>query len=173
REIVLEAIRRARAKHIAISFDLNYRRRVWTPAQARESLLPILKDVTILFCSRGDARQVFGIAGEPIQVIQQLGELTSATHIVTSMSNEGLLGWDRQAFYREPAREVTILDRIGAGDAMVGGVLHGWLQNDFAKGVRYGALTAALALSQYGDQVITTRAEVEALLNATSPDIDR
>lgn len=173
REIVLEAIRRARAKHIAISFDMNYRRRVWTPAQARESLLPILKDVTILFCSRGDARQVFGIEGEPTQMIQQLGELTSATYIVTSMSSEGLLGWDRQAFYREPAREVTILDRIGAGDAMVGGVLHGWLQNDFAKGIRYGALTAALALSQYGDQVITTRAEVEALLNATSPDIDR
>ena len=57
-----------------------------------------------------------------------------------------------------------ILDRIGAGDAMVGGVLHGWLQGDFAKGLRYGALTAALALSQYGDQVITTSEELEALL---------
>jgi hypothetical protein len=34
-------------------------------------------------------------------------------------------------------------------------------------------LTAALALSQYGDQVITTRAEVEALLDAASPDIAR
>lgn len=173
REIVLEAIRRARAKNIAISFDMNYRRRVWTPAQARDALLPILQDVTILFCSRGDARQVFGVAGEPRQVVQQLGELTNATHIVTSLSSDGLLGWDRQSFYHAPAREVVILDRIGAGDAMVGGVLHGWLQNDFAKAVRYGALTAALALSQYGDQVITTRAEVDALLDATSPDIER
>ena len=66
-----------------------------------------------------------------------------------------------------------ILDRIGAGDAMVGGVLHGWLQGDFAKGIRYGALTAALALSQYGDQVITTPQELETLLDSSSPDIFR
>jgi 2-dehydro-3-deoxygluconokinase len=56
---------------------------------------------------------------------------------------------------------------------MVGGVLHGWLQGDFAKGIRYGALTAALALSQYGDQVITTPGELEALLDTSSSDIER
>jgi len=103
----------------------------------------------------------------------RLGELTGARYVVSSLSSDGLIGWDRKEFYRQPAREVTILDRIGAGDAMVGGVLHGWLQNDFAKALRYGALTAALALSQYGDQVITTRAEVEALLDQTSGDIVR
>ncbi|MBI4789713.1 MAG: sugar kinase [Chloroflexi bacterium] len=165
-EIVQEAVRRANAKKIAISFDVNYRRRVWTPEQAREILAPILKDVTILFCSRGDANQVFGIEGEPQEIASQLGALTGAGYIVTSLSSEGLIGWDRREFYRQPAREVVILDRIGAGDAMVGGVLYGWLQNDFAKGIRYGALTAALALSQYGDQVITTRDEVETLLDA-------
>ena len=58
---------------------------------------------------------------------------------------------------------------------MVAGVLHGWLQGDFAKGLRYGALTASLALSQYGDQVITTPQELEMLLesNTSGGDITR
>jgi 2-dehydro-3-deoxygluconokinase len=56
---------------------------------------------------------------------------------------------------------------------MVAGVLHGWLQDDFAKGLRYGALTAALALSQWGDQVVTTAEEIEALLEGDSSDISR
>ena len=172
-EILLEAVRRAKAAGVPVSFDMNYRRRVWTPEEARRTVLPILGDVSVLFCGRSDARQVFGIEGKPEEIVVQLGELTGARHIVTSLSGEGLIGWDRQAFYRQPAREVTILDRIGAGDAMVGGVLHGWLQGNFAKGLRYGALTAALALSQFGDQVITTSEELETLLDSSSTDIYR
>jgi 2-dehydro-3-deoxygluconokinase len=56
---------------------------------------------------------------------------------------------------------------------MVGGVLHGWLQGDFAKGLRYGALTAALALSQWGDQVLISAKELEVLLETESGDIFR
>jgi len=57
---------------------------------------------------------------------------------------------------------------------MVAGVLHGILLGDFAKGIRYGAITAALALTQHGDQVITTREELEELAGAdTSTDIYR
>ncbi len=171
--IVCEALHRAKAAGLPVSFDVNYRRRLWTPEEACTILLPLLAEVDVLFCSRGDARQVFGIEGEPEEIVRQLGALTGAGHIVTSLSGDGLIGWDRQTFYRQPAREVVILDRIGAGDAMVGGVLHGWLQGDFAKGIRCGALTAALALSQYGDQVITTPHEIEALLDGSSPDIAR
>lgn len=172
-EIVLEAVRRAKAAGVPVSFDMNYRRRVWSPEEACSTVTPILRNVAVLFCGRSDARQVFGIEGKPEEILLQLGDLTSAAHIVTSLSGDGLAGWDRRTFYSQPAREVTILDRIGAGDAMVGGVLHGWLQGDFARGIRYGALTAALALSQYGDQVITRSEELETLLETSSPDIFR
>ena len=47
---------------------------------------------------------------------------------------------------------------------MVAGVLHGWLQDDFVHGLRYGALTAALTLSHYGDQVVISAPELEKLL---------
>ncbi len=108
REILLEAVRRAQARQVPVSFDMNYRRRVWTPEEARETVLPILQATTILFCSRSDARQVFGIEGDPQDIVCELGHLTSARYIVTSLSSDGLIGWDRQTFYRQPARRERI-----------------------------------------------------------------
>jgi 2-dehydro-3-deoxygluconokinase len=167
-KIVLEAIQRAKLRGTLVSFDVNYRRRVWSCEQARETLLPILRDVDVLFCGRSDARLLFGIEGEPREIVEQVAKLTTAKYLVTSLSQEGLIGWDGKTFFRQPACDVGIVDRIGAGDAMVAGVLHGFLQGDFARGIRYGAITAALALSQFGDQVVTTREELEDLLTARS-----
>ena len=56
------------------------------------------------------------------------------------------------------------VDRLGAGDALAAGVIHGWLDGDLAMGLRYGVLLAALALTQYGDMVITSQGELDALL---------
>lgn len=173
RAIIEEAVARARSGGIKISFDMNYRSRVWTVEEAAQTVKPLIKEVDLLFCGRADARRVFGCEGSPQEIVLRLADLTHANYIVTSMSHEGLIGWDRQQFYRQSARQVGIIDRIGAGDAMVGGVLHGWLQGNFAKGIRYGALTAALALSQYGDQVITTPAELDTLLVSDTGDISR
>ena len=44
REILLEAVRRAKVAGVPVSFDMNYRRRVWTPQEARETVLPILRE---------------------------------------------------------------------------------------------------------------------------------
>jgi 2-dehydro-3-deoxygluconokinase len=173
RRIIEEAVERAKAKGVKVSFDMNYRSQVWSAAEAAKTVKPLIKEIDLLFCGRSDARLVFGCEGSPQEIVQQLGELTTARYLITSLSHEGLIGWDRQEFYLQPAREVGIIDRIGAGDAMVGGVLHGWLQGDFVKGLRYGVLTAALALSQYGDQLVTTSAEVESLLDSTNSDIAR
>jgi 2-dehydro-3-deoxygluconokinase len=172
-EIVLEAVKRAKAKGVKVSFDMNYRRLLWTPEEAAEVVKPVFEEVDLLFFSRGDARRMFGFEGSRQQIVEQISQLTNAQHIVTSLSDEGLIGWDREEFYHQPAREVGIIDRIGAGDAMVGGVLHGWLQGDFAKAIRYGVLTAALGLSQWGEQIVTNTEEVEMLLDATNLDISR
>jgi 2-dehydro-3-deoxygluconokinase len=165
REIVDEAAAKARSKGALISLDVNYRSRLWTPEEARQALLPIMREANILFCSRNDAAAVFGISGAPDEIVRKLGDLTAAKFIVVSLSSEGLVGWDRKQCFKQPAAEVRIIDRIGAGDAMVGGVLHGILQNKFQKGLHYGALTAALALSQFGDLVITTPEELELLVD--------
>ena len=175
REIITEAVRRAREKRIPVSFDTNYRSRLWTPDEAAQVSKPLIEQVDVFFCERSSAQRLYACSGTPREMIQQLGEMIAARYLVISLGEEGLIGWDREQFYEQPAREVGIVDRIGAGDAMVAGVLHGWLQGDFAKGIRYGAVTAALALSQYGDQVMTTNQELEELLNEgnTGKDISR
>ena len=172
--VLVEAAARARAAGVPVSFDMNYRRRLWTPERARAAVAPLVRNVDILFCGRADAELIFGCTpGDPRKMVTQLADHTAAPHIVMSMSHEGLMGWDGAAYTHVPARSVIILDRIGAGDAMVAGVLHGVLQGDFKKGLEYGVLTAALSLSQYGDQPVTNKAELEQLVNAQDGDIVR
>lgn len=171
--ILQEALARARAQNIPVSFDMNYRSRLWTPEEAAAGARPFVEACDMLFFPIRDAKALFGCEGSDEEVIQQLGEMGAARYITVSRGADGLLGWDRHQFYEAPARETVILDRIGAGDAMVAGVLHGYLQGDFAKGLRYGAVTAALALSYYGDQILISATELEQLLDETGGDIVR
>lgn len=171
--IMLEALENAKARGIPVSFDMNYRSRIWTTQAAAKAVAPFLAEADILFFARVDAQRMYGFQGSPEDIARQLGSLTSASAIVCSLSHEGIIAWDRQRFHQEPAQEIPVIDRIGAGDAMVAGVLHGWLGGDLVKGLRYGALTAALCLTHYGDAVYTTRAELEALLDQPARDITR
>jgi len=168
--ILREAVERAKAAGIPISFDMNYRSRIWSTDEAAEAIAPYLQAIDILFFARGDAERMYAFTGRPEEIVRQLGELTSASAIVTSLGSEGVIAWDRDSIHIEPAKKIEVIDRIGAGDAMVAGVLHGWLQGDLFKGLRYGVLTAALCLTHYGDAVYITRGELEDLLD--SPDLD-
>ena len=171
--ILTEAVDRAKAAGIPISFDMNYRSRIWTTDEAAEAIAPFLRQ--LMYCSSPAAMRsaCMGSAGAPEEIVRQLGELTAASAIVTSLGSEGIIAWDRNPFHIEPAKNIQVIDRIGAGDAMVAGVLHGWLQGDLFKGLRYGVLTAALCLTHYGDAVYISRGEVEDLLERPDADIVR
>ena len=171
--IVFEALKRAKATNVTTSFDVNYRTLLWKPAQARQALEELFPYIDILFCSHRDAKTIFGYKGEPEAVIHNLVEAYGTNKVIMSMSDRGVLGWDGHEIHRVPAREVGIIDRIGAGDALVSGVLHGLLQADFVKGLHYGVTMSALAMSQFGDMLITTTKELETLLSNDSGDIDR
>lgn len=172
-EIVTEALRKAREKNVTTSFDVNYRNLLWSPEQARERLVPAMREVDILFCSLRDAVAVFGCDGEPENVIGQLSDLSSAKNIIVSLSDKGAVGWDGTTVHRVSARAVGVVDRVGAGDAMIAGILHGYLQSDFTKGLSYGTLLAAMAMSQHGETVTTNPAELETLLSGSDCDIVR
>jgi 2-dehydro-3-deoxygluconokinase len=171
--VILEAFRRAKASGIPISFDMNYRSRIWSTEEAASVIEPLLRQVDILFFARGDARRMYDMADDPHELLEQLAEKTSASLIVASLSSDGVIATDRTTTYFQPVHNIEVVDRIGAGDAMVGGVLHGWLQDDIEKGLRYGVTTAALALTQYGDPVITSREALETLIGSDHTDIVR
>lgn len=166
--IVTAALAKARAAGVAVSFDVNYRAKLWTATQAAIVLAPLLTGVDVLFCSRGDAERLFELRGAPEEAVVHLAQRTGAALTVMSVGADGALAWDGVTLFRQPALPAVIVDRPGAGDALAAGVLHGWLAGDVAQGLRYGVALAALALSQYGDMVITNPAELQQLLGGGS-----
>jgi 2-dehydro-3-deoxygluconokinase len=166
-ETIQTIVKRVKAANIPLSFDINYRQKLWSESDARDWLTPVIQGVDLLFCGQGDAKRVFGIEGAPEHVVKALADYSGAKAVVVSLSNEGVIGWDGAQIVQQPALPVKVIDRIGAGDALACGVLHGWLNGDLALGLRYGVTLAALALSQHGDAVITTREEAAALVEST------
>lgn len=162
--LIKEAIAQARAAGVAVSFDVNYRARLWPAAEAATVLEPLMASVDVLFCSHADAARLFGLHYAPEQAVVHLAQRTCAALTVMSIGADGVLAWDGNALHRQTALPTVIIDRPGAGDALAAGVLHGWLAGDIDLGLRYGVTLAALALSQHGDMVVTTLAEVERTL---------
>lgn len=162
-DLMHEAMARAHAAHVPISFDINYRAKLWTTAHAARVLRELVQNVTLLFCSRADAQRVFEWNGSPQELANQLFAASNAQCVILTLGAEGVLAYDGKHTMRAPAVPTHILDRLGAGDALAAGVLHGWLNGDLEQGLRYGTMMAALALSQHGDMVITNAEELEQL----------
>jgi len=159
-EIVLEAFKRAKERGVPVSFDVNYRQRLWTETEAEEILSPMLWDAELLFCSTADAQRLFHCEGTVQEVAEQLLAHSQARHLVLTLGEQGALLWNGKEWYHEPSRATQIIDRLGAGDALAAGVILGWLDGGVVQGLRYGATLAALALSQCGDMVITNKEEL-------------
>jgi 2-dehydro-3-deoxygluconokinase len=167
-EITLQALRRAREKNVPVSFDVNYRQKLWSEAEAAETLTPLIQGVDLLFCCAADAARLFGYSGNMQDVAQSMLEHSRAQAVVMTFGEQGALLWDGKAWLREPACPTQVVDRLGAGDALAAGVIHGWLDGNLAAGARYGVTLAALALSQFGDMLVTSRAELQNLIREKS-----
>ena len=176
-----EAIRRAHAAGVMVSFDVNYRAKLWTSTTAGEKLRPLIADADILLCKGADAVALFDCQGEPRQLMADLQALTRAPAIFCTLGEQGAALLCGDEFVTEPALPVQIVDRIGSGDAFAAGVLDGWLLGDTStkdssalrEGLRRGVALAAIALSQYGDRVLSSRAELNAMLAPERRDISR
>lgn len=162
--LVAEAIRRARAAGVTVSFDVNYRAKLWSAAVAGEKLRPLIAEADILLCKGADASALFGCHGDPHSLMTRLQALTRAPAIYCTFGEQGAALLSGDEFETQPALPVIIIDRVGSGDALAAGVLDGFLDNDLRAGLRRGVALAAIALSQYGDRVLTSRAELEAVM---------
>lgn len=163
RAVTEAAVRQARERGVPFAFDINFRARLWGAVEAHAVLEPLIEGAHVLFCARGDAEAVFGLHGAGDDICRHLAERFGARFVVVSVGSEGAYGFDGAQIVHQPAFPVSVIDRIGAGDALAAGVLHGILEGDFSRGLRCGAALAALALSQHGDMVMTDANEVAAL----------
>jgi 2-dehydro-3-deoxygluconokinase len=168
REIMMQAIQGAKQRDIPVSFDVNYRQKLWPEKEAGETLSSLIQNVELLFCSQADAKRLFNCSGTMQEIAEGMLELSQARQVVITFGREGAMLWDGTRWQHEPAPSVQMVDRLGAGDALAAGVIHGWLDRDLAAGLRYGTTLAALALSQFGDMVVTNKSELLALSQGSS-----
>ncbi|HEX7003683.1 MAG TPA: sugar kinase [Trueperaceae bacterium] len=159
--LITDAVARAKERGILVSLDVNYRAQLWAEEEAARYLRPLLEEIDLLFCSSNDAIRVFGLeAGDSAQLLTGLRAMTSARHVVVTQDSEGAIAWSDGRLLHQPALPVTIVDRIGAGDALSAGVIDGVLAGDAQGGLANGVALAAVALSQHGDVVSVGRDEL-------------
>lgn len=180
-----EACRRLAAEAveagIPVALDINYRARLWSGAEASEGLAPLLEWVTVLLCGIDDARAVWGLGGEPVDVARTLLDRSAATVVVVTAGARGAVAVSRDEPdepVEQPAAPVQPIDAVGAGDAFAAGFLHRWLgaPADLAGALRSGVALAALKMTIAGDFAIVTPdelAEAIDLLDGEAREIDR
>ena len=167
---VAYAVEEAAKRGVKVALDVNYRSLLWSEEKARSVLEPMLEHVSILLCSRPDANKVFGITGEGPNVNKTLQEKYQLDHVVSTDSTKGCYysGVEGQKIFE--IAPVRVKDRPGAGDALVGGALHGYLDDNVLAGINYGLCTSKIALTHYGDLTHLMPSELEM---PTSADIVR
>lgn len=176
RALVQAAMRQVLENDVTLSFDVNYRARLWSPAEAHEALRPLCRDADVLFVKQQDASTVFGYPGEPIQVIRALADQFGRRVVVLTLGAQGAMALDKAsgALIHEPAYMVpSVVDRVGAGDAFAAGFIAGYMESGSQQGLKWGNALAALKMSIPGDMALVTRNDVEALLSGSDSAIRR
>jgi 2-dehydro-3-deoxygluconokinase len=181
-EVVDEAMHAARAAGVRVCLDLNYRAKLWTREHAAHVMELLLPQVDALIASEADAEYLFGITGDDFtEVAEGLVERFGVS-IVAGTRRESPLVW-RNRFaavgyangqtHESAWYEVEIVDRLGAGDALAAGLIHGLLDDDLKKGLDYGAAMGALKHTIPGDLPWLTKEEIEAALQGQGLRIQR
>jgi 2-dehydro-3-deoxygluconokinase len=166
--------RRAVAEAAALSFDVNYRSALWSPAAARDFVTEVLPAVRYLFVGEAEARTLFDLAGTAEATVEALAKLAPKAVVALMQGEQGCVVLAAGLLIR-PRRQfpVEVVDPIGAGDAYVAGFLTAMLEGlDLQTAVDVGSAVAALKCSMWGDIALVSRRDVDDLL-AGGPDVRR
>ncbi|MEZ4510442.1 MAG: sugar kinase [Chloroflexota bacterium] len=155
-----------------LSFDVNYRGKLWSTAAARAGCAPFVATADILFMPLRDAVAIYGVVGDAETAVSQLHHTFPHATIVLTLGKEGAIGCEASSgqIMRQPAFPAAgEIGRLGGGDAFTAGFLYGYLYaNDdpLANALRWGTATAAIKYTIPGDMPLIEKSEVEALLTS-------
>ena len=172
-EVTAEAISAAKACGALVSYDLNYRAKLWSQDKARQVQTPFMDDVDILITTEEDTERVFGITADDYrQVARKLADEFEIDVVAITLRGTpsvwrntwSALAYSNGTYYDDGEYEIEVVDRVGSGDTFSAGFLFGLLTQDVARGVKVGNAFAALKHSSWGDFNWTTLEETEALI---------
>jgi 2-dehydro-3-deoxygluconokinase len=175
RAVIRRACQEAQGAGVPISFDVNYRSRLWSAKEARDFLAEILPAVRYLFIGSDDAATVFELPGAPEAVLNGLRKIAPAATIALTLGEAGSAALAGSVVHR-PSRlyTVTTVDRVGAGDAFAAGFLWRVLQGrSVQEAIDAATALAALKCTIWGDIALVRAVEIEELLASASTEIRR
>lgn len=175
-ETVRHAIREATRAAVPVSFDVNYRAKLWTWDQCRPVIDELAGMCALVFTALRDARSLTQKPDANIEALaRELHTRWNGAAVILTNGASEAVAFDGENLHSLPAFNVpTIVDRIGAGDSFDAGVLCGLLDGKpLPEAVRYGHAVAAIKMTIPGDIALTNRAEVERLLAEASHDVQR
>jgi 2-dehydro-3-deoxygluconokinase len=182
-----EAIEAAKAAGARVSVDLNYRKKLWTEAQAQATMRPLMKSVDVVVANEEDIQSVLGLhvpdtdvtsgqlnlAGYRKVAEQLTTEFGPSTVAITlreslSASDNGWSAalWDANSgtFHHSQHYAVRLVDRIGGGDSFAAGLIFGLVSGRTPEAsLRFGVAASALKQTIPGDFNRVTVTEVDAL----------
>lgn len=164
---------RSRKQRSLISFDVNYRAKLWNPARARRALSSLLPGVDILFVNADDATGVLGAKGPPDEMVKSLASRFGCRTVVITMGKDGAICQHEHQIYRSRSFPTVEVDRVGAGDAFSAGFLFGYLTGDLEYALNFAAAISALKFTVPGDLAWLTKNDVEAVLDSSHFKIHR
>ncbi|MHB8772272.1 MAG: PfkB family carbohydrate kinase [Syntrophales bacterium] len=188
-EVCREGILKAKAMGLTVSCDLNYRAKLWQWGKKAGEVMPeLVRLCDIAVGNEEDAEKVFGIKAPDTDVVAgrveaekfvvvaeglkkafpnlRMVAITLRGSVSASRNTWSGILYDGTRLYRGPLFDIThIVDRVGGGDAFVGGLIYGLRTygDDRQKALGFAVAASCLKHSVVGDFNQVTVDEVEKL----------
>jgi 2-dehydro-3-deoxygluconokinase len=182
-----EALEAARTAGVRVSVDLNYRKKLWSTAEAQRVMRPLMAYVDLVIANEEDIQSVLGLevadtdvtsgeldAERYHEVSERLSREFNVSQVAITLRESRSAsenGWSAVlfdaktgAFHQSQRYEITIVDRLGGGDSFAAGLIYGLLTGrppDAA--LRFAVAASALKHAIPGDFNRVSVAEVDRL----------
>jgi 2-dehydro-3-deoxygluconokinase len=198
-EVIIEGMRAAKAAGAVISFDLNYREKLWNviggAQKAVEVIDRIVKNVDVLVGNEEDLQKGLGIPGPEVAAKSKLDPsaffsmmdnvrkkhpqvkiVATTLREVHSTNRHGwsAVAWINGKTFQAPTAELDVYDRVGGGDGFAAGFFYGLLTGENEEqAVKLGWAHGALLTTFPGDTTMATLDQVRQFAKGGSARIQR
>lgn len=127
RDATFYALEIAREAGVRVSFDLNYRGRLWSREEAAAIYRPIIERSHLVFAGDDEAAIVVGSAATPLELAHRISDL-GPSHAVVKRGALGAVAVSEGLEYSQASIPIIPVDTVGAGDGFVAGYLSEYLR---------------------------------------------
>jgi 2-dehydro-3-deoxygluconokinase len=198
-ELVIEGMQAAKAAGAVVSFDLNYREKIWNlsggAAHASEVLGRLVRNVDVLVGNEEDLQKGLGVAGPEVashskldssaffgmidRVVEKFPNVSVVATTLREVHSTNRHSWSAVAWINgeqcvAPVAELDVYDRVGGGDGFAAGFFYGLLAGEpHLDAVKLGWAHGALLTTFPGDTTMATLEQVRSLAKGGSARIQR